>query len=195
MQNSKFKLSVIAVIFAVIASIGYISNSVNAIPPTFLDRTYVFGPLIGVTTNDTGKVDWLLSGTWRSSLTNLTDSSTITNNTQDNQTYGRFVAAIEMIKPDGSSRHTHTLTDFVVTGISQDQQNSSTIYNGTSTISLRDGPAVHIPTTIQKSSNNSVFKITIDPESVDYHFGKSPLIYGISAPHDIMKRPHMERFY
>ncbi|HEU5120813.1 MAG TPA: hypothetical protein VFT71_07470 [Candidatus Nitrosocosmicus sp.] len=151
--------------------------------------------LIGVTTNDTGNVDWLLSITWRSSLTNLTDSNAITNNTQDNQTYGRFVAAIEMIKPDGSSRHTHTLTDFFVTSFSQDEQNNSTIYNGTSTISLRDGPVVHIPTTIQKSNNNSVFKITFDPKGVDYHFGKLPLIYGISAPHDSMKKPHIERLY
>lgn len=99
-----------------------------------------------------------------------------------------------MIKPDGSSRHTYTLTDFVVTGIPQDPQNNSTIYNGTSTISLHDGPAVHIHTTIQKSNNNSVFKITIEPESVDYHFGKSPLIYGISALHDIMKRPRWKDY-
>jgi len=195
MHNYEFKLSVIAVLFITIASIGYISNSVNAIPSTFLDRTFVFGPLIGVTTNDTGNVDWLLSGTWRSSLTNLTDSGVITNSTQDNQTDGRFVAAIEMIKPNGLSRHTHTLTDFVVTSSSQNEQNGSTIYNGTSTISLRDGPALQVPTIIQKSNNNSVFKITIDPESVDYHFGKSPVIYGITAPNDLMQKSHTERLY
>ncbi len=193
MQNFKSKLSAIATLVIVIASIGYLSNSVIAIPLTFLDRTYVSGPLVGVTTTDTGEVDWVLAGTWRSSLTNNTDSSAITNNTQDNQTYGRFVAAIEMIKPDGTGRHTHSLTDFLVTSISQADQNSSTIYNGTSTISLREGPVVDIPTIIQKSNNSKVFKITVDLESVDYHFGKSPLIYGISVNHDLMKKPYVGR--
>lgn len=100
-----------------------------------------------------------------------------------------------MIKPDGTGRHTHTLADFVVNSITHDDQNNSTVYNGTSTISLREGPAVHIPTTIEKSYNNNVFKITFDPESVDYHFGKSSLIYGISANHDLLKKTHTERVY
>ena len=193
MQNLKSKLFAFAVLVTILGSIGYLSNSVNAIPQTFLDRNYVYGPLIGVTTNDTGEVDWVIAGTWRSSLTNHTDSNSITNNTQDNQAYGRFVAAIEMIKPDGTGRHTHTLTDFVVNSTSQDDQNNSTIYNGTSTISLHEGPAVDIPTIVQKSNNNNVFKIFIDPESVDYHFGKLSQIYGISANHDLMSKSHMQR--
>lgn len=68
-----------------------------------------------------------------------------------------------MITPDGTDKHTRTLADFVVTNSSQDTQNKSTTYNGTSTISLHNGPAVHIPISIQKSYNNNMFKILVDP--------------------------------
>lgn len=60
MLKRKSKLSAFAVLITIISSIGYISNSVNAILPTFLDRSYVYGPLTGVTTNDTGEVNWIL---------------------------------------------------------------------------------------------------------------------------------------
>ena len=39
-------------------------------------------------------------------------------------------AAIEMIKPDGTARHTHTLTDSVVLNVSH-PDNNSTPYDGT----------------------------------------------------------------
>ena len=88
---------------------------------------------------------------------------------QNNKTSDVFNAAIEMIKPDGTAKHTHTLTDFVVLNVSH-PDNNSTLYNGTSTISLQAGPATDIPTSIQKS-NDKVIIINIDPESVDNHFG------------------------
>ena len=157
--------------------------------PDLLNHKYVFGPLVGVTSNDIGNVDWVLSGTWRSILSNDTVSNTNENVSLGNLSSGVFKAAIEMIKPDGTARHTHTLTDFVVINATQNANSNSTTFNGTSTISLRYGPAVDIPTTIQRSANGNVFTITIDPESVDYHFGKSPLIYGISANPEFMKAP------
>ena len=63
---------------------------------------------------------------------------------------------------------------------------------GMSTISLREGPAVDVPTTtIQKSNNNSIFIINVNPESVDYHFGNSFLVYGISINPETVKMPHL----
>ena len=87
-------------------------------------------------------------------------------------------------------RHTHILTDFVVLNTTSTGNGNYTNYNGTSTISLREGPAVDVPTTIQKSNNDSVFIITINSESVDYHFGNSSLIYGISTNPETVKMPH-----
>jgi hypothetical protein len=95
-----------------------------------------------------------------------------------------------MIKPDGTGRHTHVLTEFVVLNTISTDNGNYTNYNGTSTISLREGTAVDVPTIIQKSNNDSVLMITINPESVDYHFGNSSLIYGISINSETVKMSH-----
>jgi hypothetical protein len=188
MKNLKSILCISLMTFSIIF-FGYISNSVMAVSPDLLNQTHIFGPLAGVATNDTVNVDWVLTGNWRSTLTN--DTVTSANNVPmlNNQTSGAFRAAIEMIKPDGTDRHTHTLTNFVVLNSTQGSENSSTTFRGTSTISLMEGPVVDIPTTIERSGNGNVFVITLDPESVDYHFGESPLIYGISANPEFTRSP------
>ena len=88
-----------------------------------------------------------------------------------------------MVKPDGTTRHTHALTDFVVLNVSL-PDNNSMLYNGASTISLQAGPATNIPTSIQKSTDNVII-INIGPESVDNHIGKLP-IYGIRSDPQFM---------
>lgn len=94
-----------------------------------------------------------------------------------------------MIKPDGTARHTHTLTDFVVLNVSN-PDNNSTLYNGTSTISFQAGPATDILASIQKSNDNVII-INIDPESVDNHFGKLP-IYRIRSDPQFMHDSSMK---
>ncbi|MDN5846804.1 MAG: hypothetical protein L0H53_11080 [Candidatus Nitrosocosmicus sp.] len=177
MQNLKTLLFA-ALLISGLASLASISNSVMAIPPTYLDAEYVFGPLSGLSENETGAIDWIIVGNWRSSLTNDTT-------VQNNQSSNVFNAAIEMIRPDGTARHTHTLTDFTILNISNPDGNS-TLYNGTSTVSLQEGPALDIPTFILKSNDNSVFTIMMDADSVDNHFGELP-IYGVSANPEFMK--------
>lgn len=66
------------VLFTTLLISGLVSNEytlafVFAIPSDLLNHKYVFGILVGVTENDTGSVDWVLSGTWRSILANDTD--------------------------------------------------------------------------------------------------------------------------
>ena len=192
MADIKMTISIISLITSLIF-MGYVSNSVNAIPSDILNHKDSFGQLVGVAENETGKVDWVMTGTWRSILANDTITNINENATLYNQSSGAFKAAIEMIKPDGTGtgRHTHTLTDFNILNTTRSDDSNSTIFNGTSTISLRDGPAVDIPTTIQRSNSGNVFAIMIDPESVNYHFGKSPLILGITANPEFMKMPHL----
>lgn len=170
MQNHTIMLFATFILISSIVYTGFLSNSANAIPTEFLHENYNFGSMVGHSENETGVIDWLLTGKWRSSLSDDIDA-------HNNQSSDAFNAAIEMIKPDGTAQHSHTLTDFVVRNVSNTDKNS-TLYNGTSTISLQSGPAIHIPTIIEKTANNNVFEIKIDPESVDYHFGESP-IYGI----------------
>ena len=166
-----------------LASIGLIPNSMSATKSDFQGYKSTFGPLEKVTTNDNGTVDWLLSGTWRSVLTGDPNGNAILYY----QGPGPFTAVIEMMKPDGTDRHTHALTHSIVTNILQNPQNNSTTINCTSTISLLEAPAVDISTKIERSNNGNVLAVTIDPESVDYHFGKSPFIYAISANPEFIK--------
>lgn len=65
------------VLFTTLLISGLVSNEytlafVFAIPSDLLNHKYVFGILAGVTENDTGSVDWVLSGIWRSVLANDT---------------------------------------------------------------------------------------------------------------------------
>ena len=149
-------------------------NIAMALPLDFLDRTYVFGPITGITEDENDNTDWVLAGIWRSSLSNSTETSS------NNASGGTFNAAIDMIRPDGTARHTHTLTDFVLLNSSSLSETNSTYFNGTSTVSLANGPALDIPTSI-KLSNDNIVNIWLDPESVDRHFGESPTIFGIVA--------------
>jgi len=169
----------VTVIFALMLTGGFafiapISNVAMALPFDFLDKTYVFGPITGITEDENDSTEWVLAGIWRSSFPNSTD---VSNNSTNGTT---FNAAIEMIRPDGTARHTHTLTDFVLLNSSSESSTNSTIFNGTSTVSLADGPALDIPTSV-KLSNNNIITIWIDPESVDSHFGNSLNMFGIVA--------------
>lgn len=168
----------IAIIFAAFlitgfGSLGLTSNilTVAALPLDFLDKTYVFGPIAGVAEDKNGTISWVLAGVWRSSLPSSNDTS-------GNDTGASFNAAIEMVRPDGSGRHTHTITDFTLLNSSSQTDTNSTFYNGTSTVSLKDGPALDIPTSI-KFSNNNILTIWMDPKSIEAHFGELPSIFGI----------------
>lgn len=158
------------------AFVGLICHVAMALPLDYLNRTYVFGPITGITEDGNDNTDWVLAGVWRSSLSNSTDVSS------NNVNATAFNAAIEMIRPDGTDRHNHTLTDFSLLNSSSQSGTNSTYFNGTSTVSLADGPALDIPTSV-KLSNNNIITIWMDPESVDRHFGESPTIFGIvSSP-------------
>ena len=179
-------LKTLTLLFAAILVSGFVyigsaSNPVMAVHPQLINDRFIFGPIAGLSEDESGAVDWVMVGNWRSNIVNDT-------NVQGNHSSDIFNAAIEMIRPDGTARHTHTLTDFVISNVSN-PDNNSTLYNGTSTISLQAGPAADIPTSILKSNNN-VITLNIDPESVDNHFGTLP-IYGVTINPDLIKPPHM----
>lgn len=175
----------VAIIVSRFVSIGSTSNPVTAIPPQFIDDQFVFGPIGGLLENESGSVDWIMVGNWRINIANDTDI-------QNNQSLDVFNAAIEMVKPDGTARHIHALTDFVVLNVS-DPDNNSMLYNGTSTISLQTGPATNIPTPIQKSTDNVII-INIDPESVDNHLSKLP-IYDIRYDPQFMHNSTVSKIF
>jgi hypothetical protein len=159
--------------YLVIASGGLLllfSSSVGlvmGIPPGVIEGDYLFGRTIGIVEDENGKPLWIISGTWKTNLSNqsqVTDNSTV------------FDASFEMIKPDGTAKHTHTLTDYILTDVSN-PNNNSTIFNGTATISMMEAPITEVPVGIQVMNDN-IGVISIDPKKTDNHFG-TDAVYGI----------------
>ncbi len=80
-----------------------------------------------------------------------------------------------MITLNGTGEHTHTITNFALEDISM-PNNMTTVFNGTSTASLREGPVTDIPTTIT-AINGKVISIWLDPTKINNHYGNTP-VYG-----------------
>ena len=64
MQNLKtltllFTAAILVSSFVYIVSI---SNPVMAIPPQFIDDPFVFGPIAGLSEDESGAVDWIMVG-------------------------------------------------------------------------------------------------------------------------------------
>ena len=114
---------------------------------------------------------WLLSGKWKSNLFTNTDF----NNTNP----GKFSATIDMIMANGSSGHKHKISDWSLTNTSN-QQNGTTLYEGTMSMSMKDGPIFGIPYVIKNLDNRmislSLEGITSDQLEVVNHFGRTPII-------------------
>jgi hypothetical protein len=86
-----------------------------------------------------------------------------------------FNSTFYMVKTDGTALHKHEIYDLQLTGQPSTNGNS-TIFNGTSTVTMRDGPVQDVPTSITLMDNSAV-SIWFDPNKVNNHFGDT-LIYG-----------------
>jgi hypothetical protein len=82
-----------------------------------------------------------------------------------------------MTKIDGSAEHTHSIYDLKLTGDPVvDSNSNSTIFNGTTTVTLKDGPVANVPTQISLLDNSAIV-ISVDGNMTNDHFGSTP-IYG-----------------
>jgi len=97
------------------------------------------------------------------------------NNVNNTATPATLNASFYMMKTDGSSPHKHQIYDFKLVGQPSTIGNS-TVYNGTSTVTMRDGPVQNVPTSLTLLDGNAI-SIWIEPSRVNNHFGNTP-IYG-----------------
>ena len=104
-------------------------------------------------TDSSGNTTWINSGNW--SMTGINSSSP------------SLTAIIEMAKPNGSAGHEHEINDFKLVG-SPVIENQTIHLNGTSTITMRDGPVTNEPTVIALSQEK--IDIYFDPENINNHF-------------------------
>jgi hypothetical protein len=144
-----------------IAAYAQQANSTIGQQQSFLssiNTTHQSGTISSVQTDAQGK--WNLNGAW--SLNGINSASP------------SFNAQFSMTKLDGSANHNHTISDFKIQG-SPITNSTGTIYKGTATVSLKNGPANNVPVTITVFNNDN-FSIMIDPKATDNHFGNTPIM-------------------
>lgn len=114
------------------------------------------------------KVDWVMSGAWilrapaGESLKDVKNPS--------------FLAAITMVKPDGTALHRHRISNLSISNATINGGNIS--LQGTATVTMTQGPVQGVPIKIEM--NSAVVAIWVGPEKVSSHFGGGP-IYGTLA--------------
>jgi hypothetical protein len=106
---------------------------------------------------------WILGGVYR--MENLSSEAPT------------FNASFYMVKTDGNSSHSHDIYDLVlITPIIDNTTSNSTHINGTTTVTMKDGPITNVPTNITILGDSAI-SIWINPSKVNNHFGDSP-VYG-----------------
>jgi len=106
---------------------------------------------------------WILGGVYR--MENLSSEAPT------------FNASFYMVKTDGNSSHSHDIYDLSLnTPIINNTLSNSTHVNGTTTVTMKDGPVTNVPTNITILGDSAI-SIWLDPSKVNNHFGDSP-IYG-----------------
>lgn len=160
-------LTIMTVAISTIILIPFFNNVV-AFPPSPIDLSFKMGKIVGVVEDNNTKDQWVLSGIFKASLLNMTQSG--------GNISAIFTAPIEMIKVDGTAKHTHSITNFVLSSISY-PNNTTKVFNGTSSINMKEKEITEVPTSIT-SYNNTLITIWLDPSKIDIHFGDNK-IYGI----------------
>src|ERR687889_1508077 len=140
---------------------------------------YAFGTIASLQNDENGNPTWIVSGLWEGSLS-------MDNKTQGNQSAtanataatgslpnATFHSKVNMVMTNGSAMHNHEIYDFTLTDMSMPDK-TTTVYNGTATITMRQGPVPNVPVSIKTMDNNAV-SIWADPTKINNHFGNTPI--------------------
>ena len=123
---------------------------------------YASGAISSLQNDENGSPTWIVSGIWKGSLS-------ITSSPPNATLYSKF----NMVMTNGSALHDHEIYDFKLTNITT-LNDSITIYNGTATITMRQGAVTNVPVSI-KSLESNVISIWADPAMTNNHFGDTPI--------------------
>ncbi len=126
---------------------------------TVADYEYGYGPIASINN------DWILAGSYMGygNPSNLSDSG--------------FHATFSMVMKNGTAYHMHQMSNATIEDVRMDGNN--TIMQGSVTVTMRDGPVSNVPTTWTINNNNTL-AISMDPSTVNDHFGNTP-IYGVES--------------
>jgi hypothetical protein len=145
--------------------------------------SYAFGTIASLQNDENGNPTWIVSGLYKASLS-------MNNKTQDGAATGSLPNAtvdskFNMVMTNGSAMHDHDLYDFTLTDMSM-PNNSTTVFNGTATITMRQGPVPDVPVSIKAMENNAV-SIWVDPTKIQNHFGNTPIFGTIEKLLEVAK--------
>ena len=178
-RESVSLFTALLIVTGALAIVAYSVSLGEAYPSKGKDhRDMTFGSISSIQNNEQGEPSWILSGHW---VTN------IMNKTMDNfnqSSPAKFDSWIYMVMLDGTAMHKHSISNFSLSDVSS--QDNATLYKGSVTVTLKDGPVEQVPVEI-KVGNNHVIGLSLDAAKTNNHFGDTP-IYGIIPPKaDIMK--------
>lgn len=196
------KQTILITVSAAILVLGAIQNSAIAYPysqqkqgyshqnkMTMQPGVYAFGTIASLQNDENGNPTWIVSGHWKGSLS----MDNKTQGGEDNQTTGTatttsanasatatgnlpnatFNSKFNMVMTNGTALHDHEIYDFRLTDMAM-PNNSTMIYNGTATVTMRQGPVPNVPISV-KSMESNVISIWADPTKINNHFGNTPL--------------------
>jgi hypothetical protein len=186
MMQSKL-LSVLFIVSAVILVSGAIQNNAIAYQGKqgyfhhnkMMPGLYAFGTIASLQNDENDNPTWIVSGLWKGSISldnkSQGNQSTTANATAeaDSLPNATFYSKFNMVMTNGSAMHNHEIYNFKLTSMSN-PNNTTSIFNGTATITLKDGPVDNVPVSI-KRIDNSVVSIWADPTRVNNHFGNTPI--------------------
>jgi hypothetical protein len=159
-------------IVVLLLALAFVSNTGSvigtAVAQTDATRPHLLrGQISSVQLDSDKNPDWIQSGIWVMRVTPAATDSELPR--------VHLIVRMAMVMTDGTAMHSHTITNFVITGFSV-EGNTTDVFEGTATVAMRDGPVSDVPVTI-KIFNNAVIGIWIGPDMVDSHFGEGP-VYG-----------------
>jgi hypothetical protein len=149
---------------------------------------YGFGTIASLQNDENGNPTWIVSGLWEGTLsmdnkaqgggegnqTASTATTTANATTKiDSLPNATFNSKFNMVMTNGSAMHDHKIYDFKLTDMTM-PNNSTTVYNGTATITMRQGPVPNVPVSI-KSVESNIISIWVDPTKIENHFGSTPI--------------------
>ncbi len=157
---------------------------------------YAAGTIASIQNDESGNPSWILSGYWKASLTedqageygNQTSSSSNSTSAMGQDIaskVAKFGASIDMVMTNGSAMHQHKIDNFTLTGMSM-PDNTTMTYNGTVTITMREGPVHDVPIGATVMDGN-VISLWLDPSRIENHFGDTPIYGTVTKAVKIMK--------
>ena len=138
----------------------------------------IFGAIASIQGAEDGNLTWILSGYWRTNIPNQLLGSPVGN--LSSAGLPSFDSSFDMVLTNGSARHQHRITNFTMAGASLTNNNMTWVINGTSAVTMKDGPVENVPINIT-IMNNNVISIWLDPIKTNNHFGDTPIFGTVNA--------------